>query len=286
MLISIGLPTTVPDTPRSSILSWAQEVDRSGFSGVATLERLVYDSYDSLTTLAAAAAVTKRAKLMSAVLLGPLHSNVALFAKQVASIDKLSGGRLTVGLAAGSRPDDFTASGVPMAGRGAGLARQVAEAREIWGGARRGFAGAIGPLSDGGPPVLLGGHSPAAIDRAARIGDGWLAGGGGLDLFSACADKFRAAWRDHGRTGTPRVVALSYFSLGPAATELADDYLLKYYSFAPPYAGMVRGTTPVGAAELRATIERFDAAGCDELVLSPCGNDIAQLQTLRETLHL
>lgn len=285
MLISIGLPSTVPDTAPSTVVSWAREVDGSGFAGVATLERLVYDSYDSLTTLAAAAAVTKRAKLMSSVLLGPLHSNVALFAKQVATVDKLSGGRLTVGVAAGSRPDDFTASGVSMAGRGAGLARQVEEARAIWGGERRGFAGAIGPLG-GGPPVLLGGHSPAAIDRAARVGDGWIAGGGGLDMFQACADKFRAAWRDHGREGTPKVVALSYFSLGPTAAELADDYLLEYYSFAPPYAGMVRGTTPVGAVKLRETIERYDAAGCDELVLSPCGNDIAQLRTLRETLHL
>jgi alkanesulfonate monooxygenase SsuD/methylene tetrahydromethanopterin reductase-like flavin-dependent oxidoreductase (luciferase family) len=284
MLISIGLPTTVPDTPPSAVLDWAKAVDGSGFSGVATLERLVYDSYDSLTALAAAAAVTKRAKLLSAVLLGPLHNNTALFAKQVASIDRLSGGRLTVGVAAGSRPDDFNASGVPMKGRGAGLARQVDEARAIWGGAPRGFAGAIGPA--GGPPVLLGGHSAAAIDRAARIGDGWIAGGGGVDMFRGAAEKFRAAWRDHGREGTPRVVALSYFSLGSAAEELADEYLLKYYAFAPPYAKMVRATTPAGAAALRETIERFDEAGCDELVLSPCGNDISQLYTLRETLHL
>ena len=284
MLISIGLPTTVPGTSRDSVLEWAQEVDRSGFSGVATLERLVYDSYDSLTTLAAAAAVTKRAKLMSSILLGPLHANVALFAKQVATIDKLSGGRLTVGIAAGSRPDDFTASGVPMKGRGVALARQVTEARAIWAGERRGFAGGIGPA--GGPPVLLGGHSGPAIDRAARLGDGWISGGGGVDMFRAGAEKFRAAWRDHGRAGSPRVVALSYFALGSAAAALADEYLLKYYAFAPPYAGMVRGTTPAGAAALRETIEKFDAAGCDELVLSPCGNDIAQLHALRETLHL
>jgi alkanesulfonate monooxygenase SsuD/methylene tetrahydromethanopterin reductase-like flavin-dependent oxidoreductase (luciferase family) len=284
MLISIGLPTTVPDTPRSAVLEWAKAVDTSGFSGVATLERLVYDSYDSLTTLAAAAAVTKRAKLLSAVLLGPLHSNTALFAKQVASISKLSGGRLTVGIAAGSRPDDFKASGVELGGRGARLARQVAEAREIWGGAPRGFAGAIGPV--GWPPVLLGGHSPAAIDRAARIADGWIAGGGGVDMFRVGADKFRAAWRDYGREGTPRVVALSYFSLGADADALADDYLLKYYAFAPPYARMVRATTPAGADAVRETIERFDATGCDELVLSPCGHSLDQLYALRETLHL
>jgi alkanesulfonate monooxygenase SsuD/methylene tetrahydromethanopterin reductase-like flavin-dependent oxidoreductase (luciferase family) len=284
VLISIGLPTTVPDTPQETVLEWAREVDRSGFSGVATLERLVYDSYDSLTTLAAAAAVTKRAKLMSSVLLGPLHANVALFAKQVATIAKLSGGRLTVGVAAGSRPDDFTASGVPMKGRGAALARQVTEARAIWAGERRGFAGGIGPA--GGPPVLLGGHSGPAIERAASIGDGWISGGGGVDMFRAGAEKFRTAWRDHGREGTPRVVALSYFALGREAPALADDYLLKYYAFAPPYAGMVRATTPVGATALRETIERFDAAGCDELVLSPCDNEITQLRELRETLHL
>jgi alkanesulfonate monooxygenase SsuD/methylene tetrahydromethanopterin reductase-like flavin-dependent oxidoreductase (luciferase family) len=165
------------------------------------------------------------------------------------------------------------------------MARQIEEARAIWGGAKRGFAGAIGP-SGGGPEVLLGGHSAAAVDRAARIGDGWIAGGGGVDMFRAGAEKFRSAWRDHGRSGSPRVVALSYFSLGSAAAELADEYLLKYYAFAPPYARMVRATTPAGAAAVRETIEKFDAAGCDELVLSPCGHDLGQLTTLRETLHL
>lgn len=82
------------------------------------------------------------------------------------------------------------------------------------------------------------------------------------------------------------MVALSYFALGADAASLADEYLLKYYAFAPPYAGMVRGTTPAGSGALRETIEKFDAAGCDELVLSPCSNDISQLLTLRETLHL
>jgi alkanesulfonate monooxygenase SsuD/methylene tetrahydromethanopterin reductase-like flavin-dependent oxidoreductase (luciferase family) len=231
------------------------------------------------------AAVTKRAKLMSSVLLGALHANTALFAKQVATIDKLSDGRLTIGIAAGSRPDDFTASNIAMKGRGTVLANAITEAREIWGGARRGFAGPIGPKT-AGLPVLLGGHSPAAITRAARIGDGWVGGGGGVDMFRAGADRFRAAWREEDREGTPRVVALSYFALGDAAADLADEYLLNYYAFAPPYAQMVRRTTPAGATALRETIERYDAAGCDELVLSPCGNDIGQLLALRETLHL
>jgi alkanesulfonate monooxygenase SsuD/methylene tetrahydromethanopterin reductase-like flavin-dependent oxidoreductase (luciferase family) len=285
MHVGVGLPTTVPGAPGESIVEWAKEIDRSAFATIATLDRLVYDSYESLAALAAAAAVTERAKLMTSILISPLRSNVALLAKQVATIDRLSGGRLVLGVGVGSRPDDFKASGVEMAGRGTALEGQVAEARRIWAGERRGFAGGIGPAT-AGPPVLIGGYTPKAIDRAARIGDGWISGGGGVGIFRQGAGMFRAGWQEHGRTGKPRVVALAYFALGANAEELAGEYLSTYYGFAPPYAQMVLANTPKGSAALRQTIEAYDEAGCDELLLSPCGHDLSQLKELRETLHL
>lgn len=84
--------------------------------------------------LAAAAAVTERARLATTVAIGPIRGNGALLAKQAASVDRLSGGRLVLGLAVGGRPDDYRASDTEFAGRGAAFAAQIAELRAVWAG--------------------------------------------------------------------------------------------------------------------------------------------------------
>jgi len=288
MEIGVGLPSTIKDVPGETLVEWAVEADRAGFSSLATLGRLVYDTYDGFVALSAAAAVTERIKLVTAVLLSPLHGNTALLAKQAASLDKLSGGRLVLGMAAGSRPDDFKAAGVPMKGRGVLVENQILEARRIWAGERRGFAGGIGPTptSPGGPSIMLGGHSPKAIERAARLADSWISGGGGVGMFKGGAAAFRAAWEQAGRDKPAKVVALAYYSLGPRAEEHADRYLSDYYGFAPPYAQIVLRGAAVGEARLRETLAGLEEAGCDEVLLSPCSSDVNQLKELREVVDL
>jgi len=286
MEIGVGLPSTVRGASGPALLEWARTAEQAGFSSLAALGRLVYDSYDGLVALSAAAAVTARVRLVTAILLSPLHGNGAVLAKQAASLDRLSGGRLVLGLAAGSRPDDFKAADVPMKGRGAFLERQVAEARAVWAGERRGFAGGIGPapVQPGGPPIMLGGHSPRAIDRAARLADSWISGGGGVEMFAGGAAAFRAAWAAAERVTPPRVVALTYFALGPHAADLADRYLSEYYGFAPPYAQLVLRGAAVGEAKLRETLSRLEAAGCDEVLLTPCGDGLDQLKELQDVV--
>ncbi len=284
MDIGVGLPSVIRGVPGETVLEWAREADQAGFSSLATLDRLVYDNYDSLTTLAAAAAVTERAKLMTSILISPLYSNTALLAKQAATIDRLSGGRLVLGVAAGSRPDDFKASGVEMGGRGKRIEAQVAQARAIWSGERRGFAGGIGPALPAPPPILMGGHSPAALARTARLADGWISGGGGVDMFAHGVAALRAAWREAGRTEPPKVVSLTYFALGSRAEELADKYLSDYYGFAPPYAQLVLRNAAVGAVKLTETLARLADTGCDEVILAPCGSDVDQLKELGSLL--
>jgi len=284
MEIGVGLPSVIRDVPGDTVLEWAREADRAGFSSLATLDRLVYDNYDCLTTLAAAAAVTERARLATTIMISPLQSNTALLAKQAATVDRLSGGRLVLGVAAGARPDDFRASGVSMAGRGRRVEAQVAELREIWSGARRGFAGGIGPTLTTPPPILMGGHSPAALARTARVADGWISGGGGVDMFAGGVNALRAAWREAGRDGSPRIVSLTYYALGSSAQELADGYLNDYYGFAPPYAQLVLRNAAVGEAKLRETLSRLRDIGCDEVVLAPCGSSLDQLKELREVV--
>ena len=103
MRIGIGLPNPVLDVPGRLVLDWAGRAEERGFSSLATIDRIAYPSYDSLTALTAAAAVTERIGLLTNILLGPAYSPVQL-AKVTASLDQLSGGRLTLGLGVGGRP--------------------------------------------------------------------------------------------------------------------------------------------------------------------------------------
>ena len=123
MRIGIGIPNTVLDVPGDVMVAWARRAEERGFSTLATIDRIAYPGYDSLTALAAAAAVTNRIDLLTNVLLEPLYTPVVL-AKVTASIDRLSGGRLTLGLGVGGRPDDYELAGRSFADSGQALRRR------------------------------------------------------------------------------------------------------------------------------------------------------------------
>src|ERR687895_1957324 len=106
MKVGIGLPNTIPGTDGRLLVEWARRADAGPFSTLAVLDRLAYDSLDPFCALAAAAAVTERAGLATMVAIGPLR-NTALLVKQAASVDAVSGGRLTLGLAGGAGVGDF-----------------------------------------------------------------------------------------------------------------------------------------------------------------------------------
>lgn len=118
MKIGIALPTTIPGVKGSEVTEWARRADATGFSTLGTIDRIVYPNYEPFIGLAAAAAVTERINLTTAIAILPYRQNAALVAKQAATIHPLSGGRLVLGAAVGGRPDDFEAGGVPFEGRG------------------------------------------------------------------------------------------------------------------------------------------------------------------------
>src|SRR5215203_1314493 len=181
MQVGIGLPTTIAGVEGRTVIEWARRAEAAQFSTLGTIDRLVYGNYEPFTALAAAAAVTERIRLTTAVLLAPLRSNSALLAKEAASLDRLSNGRLVLGLGIGGREDDFEASGIDFRRRGRQFDAQLEDMRRIWSGESRGFAGAIGPRSvqEGGPQILIGGTAEASMRRVATYGAGWIAGGGG-----------------------------------------------------------------------------------------------------------
>jgi alkanesulfonate monooxygenase SsuD/methylene tetrahydromethanopterin reductase-like flavin-dependent oxidoreductase (luciferase family) len=271
MDIGIGLPNTVPGVEGRRLIDWASEAEEAGFSTLGTIGRLVYPNYEELIALSAAAAVTSRIRLTTSVLLAPLYANAALFAKQAASLDRLSGGRLVLGLGLGGREDDYTASALPTTGKGRRLDEQLTEMKRIWTGEHYGYAGAIGPepVRRGGPELILGGAAEASFRRVALLGDGWIMGGGPPDMFAQAAAGVDQAWAEAGRPGKPRKLSLAYFALGPEARDHADNYLLHYYNWLGDIARQIAAGAAVSTDMVKGYAAAFEAAGCDELIFIP-----------------
>lgn len=285
MKIGIGLPSTIPGTPGSRIAEWARAAEQHGFSSLGVIDRLVYGNTEPLVTLAAAAAVTERITLMTSVLLAPLRVNAALLAKQAATVNHLSGGRLVLGMAVGGYRDDYQASDVPFQGRGRRLDRMLDEMTDVWAGASRGAAGAIGPRSGlTRDQIIFGGASERTYARVATRGAGWIAGSRGVEAFRRGADGVRRAWAGHGRDGDPRLLALPYFSLGPRARQHAEAFLADHYAVEGPDAFRVTEHALTDPDAVRDTIARYERAGCDELVMFPCSPGIEQVRLLADAV--
>jgi alkanesulfonate monooxygenase SsuD/methylene tetrahydromethanopterin reductase-like flavin-dependent oxidoreductase (luciferase family) len=280
MRVGVGLPTSIPGTDGQLVVEWARRADAGPFSSLGVIDRLVYDSYEPLTVLAAAAAVTQRVLLATTIVIGPLHNNT-LLAKVAASIDALSSGRLVLGLAIGARKEDYDAAGIDYRTRGKRLTEQLATLRSLW------EDGSLSPKTAraSGPELLIGGLSDHGFARVARYADGYVHGGGPPKAFARAADKARAAWCDGGRPGRPQLWAQGYFALGSNDIEATGaSYLKKYYAFTGPFAERIAAgllTSPQAIAQF---MRGYEEAGCDELVLFPTVPDIAQLDKMADIL--
>jgi alkanesulfonate monooxygenase SsuD/methylene tetrahydromethanopterin reductase-like flavin-dependent oxidoreductase (luciferase family) len=275
MDIAIGLPNAVPGTTGAQLVEWARRAEARGFSSLGTIDRVVYENYEPLTALAAAAAVTERIGLCTSVLLGPLRANATELAKQSLSVQALSGGRFTLGIGLGGRDDDYEASGIETRGRGRRLDAMLERIEEVWSG------GEIGPSIAGSPGLVVGGHADVSFARAARFGDGWIAAGTGPEQFAEGAGKARAAWSEAGREGEPRTMALAYFSLGESAEEDASAYLTDYYAWlGEDVANFIVAGAAKDAESVQQQIAAYKAAGCDELILFPSSGDAVQVDLL------
>ncbi|MER7457026.1 LLM class flavin-dependent oxidoreductase [Micromonospora sp. NPDC126480] len=283
MELGIGLPTMIPGIAGADLLTWARRAEEHGFASLGVLDRLVYDGYEPLMTLAAAAGATSRIRLTTTILIAAYRGDRALLAKQLASLHRLSGGRLVVGAAAGGRPDDFEACGTPYEQRGRRLDALLAELRRSWAGGPEALV--PGPrCPDGGPPLLVGGHSPAAMRRAAAYGDGWIAGGSSASGYDELAGRAREAWRAAGRTDRPRLVAIAYVALGAGAADRSAAYLRDYYGFLGWKADIAVKSVLTDARQLRTFVADYRAVGCDELILIPGVPEPAQADLIADAV--
>jgi len=286
MHIGIGLPGTVPGVKPQLLLDWARRADTGPFSSLGSIDRLVYPNYDTLTLLAVAAGVTQRIRVMSTILLAPLH-NAAILAKQAATLDSLSGGRLTLGLGIGDRADDFGAAEVSLNDRGKRFEAQLEAMKRIWDGEP--LSEDIGPIGPpparpGGPELLIGGYTPKAIKRLSRWGDGYIAGGAPPPAARQGFELAEKAWKEAGREGKPRFVVGTYWGLGPDAAERSAAYIRHYYEFMGPVVEQFAGAIPSTPEAVKGAIQAFADVGVDELICWPCVPELDQVDRLADLL--
>src|SRR5262245_21718385 len=220
MDIGFGAPVAGAWATPRNLTEFARRAERLDYRSLWTFQRLlvpagssmapVYRSVlDPMTALGFAAGVTSSIRLGVAVVNHPFASPL-LLAKQAATVDVLSGGRLDLGIGSGWLAEEFTGSGAPMAARGARANEYVAALRAVWGGAA-GYTGTFFAIPPGrqeprpvqrpGPPVLIGGMSRAAMERAGRIGDGWVtASSADLSTIAESAKVVQTAARAAGRS--------------------------------------------------------------------------------------
>jgi probable F420-dependent oxidoreductase len=198
MQIGVGAPISGGWATPENLVRVAGEAEELGYASLWTLQRLlvavdqdlhpVYSSVlDPVAALAFAAARTSRIRLGIGVINLPFVPP-AYLAKQAASLDVLSGGRLDLGLGVGWSPAEFAASGASTARRGPRTVEYVDVLRRFWADDVTEFDGEFytvppsrmlpKPVQRPGPPIVLGGGVPAALQRAGRIADGWISSSG------------------------------------------------------------------------------------------------------------
>jgi probable F420-dependent oxidoreductase len=243
--IGVSLPSFGPHAGPEAIAAVATAAERLGFHSVSVTERLLLPAhegwaneaglpespvYDPIEVLTWVAARTRRVRLLTAVV-NSLFQPPIMLARRLATLDRLSGGRLDVGIGQGWLPEEFAAVGVPLGRRGAGFEDHLAAMRACWapdpvchdGPRYRIPVSRVGPKPvDGRIPVLIGALARPAIERAARLGDGFVTALRDWDTSRTEIDWYRRA----GGTG-PVVLAMmpawagsrDLGAVGPAASD-------------------------------------------------------------------
>jgi alkanesulfonate monooxygenase SsuD/methylene tetrahydromethanopterin reductase-like flavin-dependent oxidoreductase (luciferase family) len=299
MLMKIGVapPYLMPGLNRALFLEWVRRIDEGPFDSLVCGDRVTYENLDLCATLAAAGALTHRVRIMSTVLILPLHAS-ALLAKWAATVDVISGGRLSLGVGVGGlRPHDYQAAERDMTGLHDRLDHQIAEMRRIWAGEAP-FEGAdpIGPrvVQEGGPPLYASARMPRSMARAATWADGFLsyATERGLDGLAAHYEALLTAWSAAGRRGRPYMIYVARWGLGSAGT--ANNRAIARRYFAPGGGGgKVVGDRAILAppsdeleidstATIRRAIATAAEIGFDEIDFVPTSADLDDLDGLAD----
>ena len=250
---------------------------------------------DPLIQMSAAAALTRKVGMLTAVYLLPLRHPAAV-AKQVATLDHMTEGRLIFGVGIGGEfASDYDAVGVPINERGARLSEGIQVLRKLWTGEKVSHDGRFysfreiqmlpPPVQPGGPPIWVGGRSDAALRRAGELGDGYISYVVTPDMFRSALEKIAiaagAAKRPLDRFGTAHVLFVRMGknreeALEHATRHLSIRYAMDFRKAADRYCALGR---PADVAE---TLRQFHAAGVRTIVIDMIGEPAEQDAQLKQ----
>lgn len=292
MKIGMTLPVMEPDLDRQVLQDWAVAIDRGPWDSLAFGERIIFDNPDAAVMLGAAAAWTERVEIVTTIFVAQLHNPVML-AKQVATADVLSGGRLTVGLGIGGREEDYRAAGADLATqKNSEMARIVAEMRRVWAGETivDGVERRVGPppVGKGGPRLLAAAMGPKAIALASQWADGvcGMSFGPDPEEIGGYFDMVRKAWGDAGRPA-PHLGTSFWFAVGDDARAQVETHLKRYFTWVDPAArdAIAASAGFAGSAqELRDMLKRIEDKGADEVQLIPTSSDVDQVHRVADVI--
>lgn len=291
MKIGLCFPYTDEDLSREVMLEWFRRVDEGPFSTISCGERMVGSSVDMMATLAAAAAITERVRIVPTLYVLPMHPAIKV-AKHAATLDLISGGRTTITVGVGGRVHDYMCMEKEPLRRHARMDEQVAQIRRIWAGEIP-FEGAepVGPrlVQPGGPPILAGVMGPKAIARAAHWADGiysWSGNGVAREMEQQ-QSRVTSAWEDAGREKPPQRVAGFWYCLAPNADEKLKAYVYKYIKVMGegPAKAMAKRVDRSSQDAVRASLDAFEELGVEECWLSSATAESAEIDGLLEVME-
>jgi len=298
MRMGMTIPFMEPGWNREFMKLWAQEIDRGPWDSVAMGERITFVNPEFITSLAATAAWTERVELISTISVLTMH-NPVLMAKQFATIDVISNGRLTVGIGTGGRQEDYESIGADWAHhRMAKLEENANIMRRVW----KGDASVLPkakriveplPVQTGGPKILVGAIGPKSIACAAGYADG-LSGFSMLPTLEEVRhsfEQFTAAWKTAGRPlsgkGKPRLIASFWYGIEKKGKEQMTKHLERYMNFMPP--NIAKQLIPHAGfngslVDLKNFLAEIKKLGADDVILVPTSTDIEEIRQLAKIL--
>lgn len=296
---SAGLPKAI-DAPLGA---YARRAEELGFHGLWTVDHAVGEAHaqdptlDGLHTLTYVAALTTRIRLGVAVIVMP-RRNPAQLARDLGTLDVLSGGRLTVGVGLGGADPAAADLGFRTDRRAQQLAEGVAVMRALWtmeeashSGALYSFKGAHlqpKPVQKPHPPIWFGARSSVALRRAARLADGWIGSGSSSLLdFAGQTRELREALAEAGRDPAAFPMSKRVYIAVDADERRAQDRLKPVLDFIYRKPGMTERVAVCGGAERCAEqLRQLIELGAHELVLNPLYDELAQLDALARVVEL
>lgn len=290
MKIGICLPYMKRDLKRQTFIDWCRLIEEGPFNSLSCGERITDYTFEMRNVLAFAAARTEKVRIIPSLYVLPMHSTV-LTAKEIATLDQLSNGRVTVTVGVGGREHDYRAVGADFKRRHERMDEQVAEMRRIWRGEAP-FEGCspVGPqpFQVGGPPILAGSMGPKAIARASKWADGLysFSMSGSKKETAQMFDAGRQAWQASGRQTAPQLVGGFWYSLADESDQKLKQYVYDYMKVLGEglAQGLAASMTRYTPEAIKEGIENVKSCGADEIMLVPATAELSELERLIKLL--